>query len=188
MAAITSAATSTATAICATASAGSIRARPQTNRYGVIANLIYDINPPSRGSLAYTWDRARHRQTGRDQPLLANGEPIDVFAIDDPLLTSDGFVLNKRDRLSFAILHQVSGEYRGEFGDLTAVLGLRAPFFTRELNQYCFTTTSVRGFVAASTLGDQDTTAYEAANPDYAPPQSRNYKYDEAASERRLHL
>src|SRR3546814_18768556 len=81
---------------------------------------------------AYTWDRARHRQTGSTNLLQLNGEPIDVFPINNPLETVDGFVLNKRDRLSYAILHQVSGEYRGEFGDLTAVLGVRAPFFTRE--------------------------------------------------------
>ena len=150
----------------------------ETNRFGVIANLSYEINDDHAVRVAYTWDRARHRQTGSTTFMLANGEPLDVFPINDPLTTSDGFVLNKRDRLSYAILHQISGEYRGQFGDLTTVLGLRAPFFTRELNQYCFTTTpdAGRGFIDC--LGDQDTTAYEAAHPDYAPPQSRTYKYD----------
>ena len=159
--------------------AGSDPSHTQTRRYGVISSLAYEISPEHRVRLAYTWDRARHRQTGSTTFLLENGEPNDVFAINDPLLTSDGFALNKRDRLSYAILHQISGEYRGEFGDLTAVIGLRAPFFTRELNQYCFTTTpdAGRGFIDC--LGDQDTTAYEAANPDYALPQSRTYKYDE---------
>ncbi|MXO48698.1 TonB-dependent receptor [Erythrobacter vulgaris] len=159
--------------------AGADPSQTQTRRYGVITSLAYELNPEHRVRLAYTWDRARHRQTGETTFLRNNGEPNDVFPVNDPLLTSDGFALNKRDRLSYAILHQVSGEYRGEFGNLTAVLGLRAPFFTRELNQNCFTTTpdAGRGFIDC--LGDQDTTAYEAANPDYAPPQSRTYEYDE---------
>ncbi|MBX7497057.1 TonB-dependent receptor [Qipengyuania sp. 6B39] len=158
--------------------AGTDPSHTETNRFGVIASLAYEISPEHRVRLAYTWDRARHRQTGSTTFLLPNGEPADVFPINDPLETSDGFVLNKRDRLSYAILNQISGEYRGEFGALTAVLGLRAPFFKRELNQNCFTTTpdAGRGFIDC--LGDQDTTAYEAANPDYALPQSRTYKYD----------
>ena len=158
--------------------AGTDPSHTETNRFGVIASLAYEISPEHRVRVAYTWDRARHRQTGSTTFLLPNGEPQDVFPINDPLLTSDGFALNKRDRLSYAILNQISGEYRGEFGNLTAVLGLRAPFFERELNQYCFTTTpdAGRGFIDC--LGNQDTTAYEAANPDYAPPQSRTYKYD----------
>jgi len=150
----------------------------QTRRFGVIASLAYEISPEHRVRLAYTWDRARHRQTGSTTYQLLNGEPADVFPINDPLLTVNGDVLNKRDRLSYAILHQVSGEYRGEFGGLTAVLGLRAPFFTRELNQYCFTTTPNAGQGFVDCLGSQDTTAYEAAHPTYAPPQSRTYKYD----------
>src|SRR5690606_35434235 len=75
-------------------------------------------------------------------------------------------------------LNKVAGEYRGRFldDDLTVVLGLAAPFYTRKLDQRCFTT-SASGYVDC--LGDQDTTAYEAANPTYAPPQKRTYKYDE---------
>ena len=157
--------------------AGNDPSQTQTNRYGVVANLIYDINDAHRVRLAYTWDRARHRQTGQINQMLVTGEPIDVFAIDNPLLDVDGLEVNKRDRLSFAILHQISAEYRGEFGGLTAVLGVRAPFFSRELNQNCYTT-SISGFVDCPNPG-QDLTAYEAANPGYAPPQSRNYKYDE---------
>ncbi|GAM05724.1 TonB-dependent receptor [Novosphingobium sp. MBES04] len=148
----------------------------RTDRLGVIANMIWEINDDHRVRVAYTWDRARHRQTGQIAPMLANGEPTDVFAIDDALLDLNGEEVNKRDRLSWAILHQVSGEYRGTFGDFTAVLGLRAPFFTRRLTQNCYTT-SISGFVDCPAPG-QDMTAYEAANPDYARPQSRKYTYD----------
>ena len=155
--------------------AGMDPSQTRTRRYGVIANLIYDINPDHRVRMAYTLDHARHRQTGQTSYLYANGEPFDVFPINDPIETSDGFELNKRNRLSYAILNQVSGEYRGMFGAMTVVAGLRVPFFKRELNQYCYTT-SASGFVDC--LGDQDTTAYEAANPNAAPPQERTYKYD----------
>jgi len=162
----------------------------QTKRVGVIASLAYELNPDHRLRLAYTWDRARHRQTGQTGFLQPNGEPYDVFPVNDPVLMANGEALNKRDRLSYAILHQVSGEYRGEFGDLTAVLGLRAPFFTRELNQYCFTTTPNASQAFIDCLGGQDTTAYQAANPyvvnpttgevtGFAPPQSRTYKYED---------
>lgn len=110
--------------------------------------------------------------------MLANGEPVDVFSIDAPLLDVNGNEVNKRDRLSYAILHQVSGEYRGQFGDLTTVLGLRAPFFKRELNQNCFTT-SAGGFVDCPAAG-QDLSNYVDApfNDDHSAPQSRTYNYD----------
>ena len=149
----------------------------RTHRFGVIASLAYEINDQHRVRAAYTWDRANHRQTGQTGLMQLDGEPMDVFPVNDPLETSDGFVLNKRDRQSYAILHQVSGEYRGRFlnEDLTVLLGLRVPFFTRDLDQRCYTTTA-SGFIDC--LGDQDPTAYETANPNAAPPQERTYKYD----------
>jgi len=170
--------------------AGIDPSQTHTDRYGVITSLAYELSPEHRLRIAYTYDRARHRQTGQTGFLQANGEPYDVFPIDNPVVASNGVEVNKRDRLSYAILHQISGEYRGEFGNLTALIGARAPFFTRELNQYCFTTTgnAASGFVDC--LGGQNTAAYAAAHPyvvnpttgvvtGYAPPQSRTYKYDE---------
>ena len=69
-----------------------------------------------------------------------------------PILTRDGTVFQTRDRLSIALLNQVAGEYRGEFFDeLVAVsLGVRAPFFKRELNQFCYTTTAGFAYCSAS--------------------------------------
>ena len=155
--------------------AGNDPSQTRTHRFGVIANLAYEINPDHRVRLNYTWERANHRQTGQTGFMFPNGEPQDVFPINDPILTSDGFALNKRNRQSYAILHQVSGEYRGVFGPLTALIGLRAPFFTRELNQYCYTT-SASGYV--NCFENQSAALYEAANPDHVPPLSRTYKYD----------
>ncbi|QZD86620.1 TonB-dependent receptor [Qipengyuania psychrotolerans] len=158
--------------------AGNDPSQTITNRYGVITNLIYDIADDHRVRLTYTYDRARHRQTGQITAMLGNGEPFNVFAIDAPLLDVYGNEVNKRDRLSYAILHQVSGEYVGRFGDLTAKLALRAPFFTRELNQNCFTT-SAGGFVDCPNPGADLSNYVDASfNDDHAAPQSREYKYD----------
>ena len=148
----------------------------RTNRYGVIANLIYEMSDTQRVRLAYTLDHARHRQTGTAGSLYFNGEPVDVFPINDPLLDDQGIAPQKRNRLSFAILNQISGEYRGEFGNLVAQLGVRVPFFTRKLNQYCVTTDESGNVNCIN--GDAGTTAYLAANPNFVAPVSDTYKYD----------
>lgn len=148
-----------------------------TNRYGVAASLIYQLAPAHRVRLAYTWDRARHRQTGELDFLDQFGRPLDVFTNNNPLADVFGNIVQKRDRLSYAILHQVAGEYVGRFMDdrLTINAGLRAPFFTRELNQYCFTT-SAGGFVDCVAPDQQ--AAYQAARPNSVAPTSTTYKYD----------
>ena len=148
----------------------------KTKRYGVITNLIYDISDDHRVRLAYTLDHARHRQTGTAGSLLSNAEPVDVFPINDPLLDANGIAPQKRNRKSFAILNQISAEYRGEFGDLTATLGLRAPFFKRELNQYCVTTDQSGNINCIN--GDAAIANYVAANPGFVAPTSDTYKYD----------
>lgn len=118
----------------------------RTQRFTAIAGLRYEINPDNAVRLAYTWDRARHRQTGEMSLLDATGQPYNVFSAFDgqgdyAVLDAAGNVLNKRNRLSYAILHQVSGEYRGSFFDekLKVALGVRAPFFRRNLTNYCYT-------------------------------------------------
>ena len=164
-----------------------------THRYGLVAGLRYDINDDNTIRVGYSHDYGRHRQTGELAPLQANGFPTDVFPINNPLKDVNGFVVEKRDRLSFAILDQASGEYRGKFGALTVNLGVRAPFFTRDLNNFCFTTSS-GGFVDC--FGRYNSAAnatYAAANPynyvaatgttpavvtGYAAPQRRIYKYN----------
>ncbi|MED5544613.1 MAG: TonB-dependent receptor [Pseudomonadota bacterium] len=149
----------------------------QTHRYVAIANLAYEINDNNRIRLSYSFDRARHRQTGTTGALKPNGEPYDVFPINDPLTDLAGNVLQKRDRLSYATLHKVAGEYRGTFLEdkLTVVLGLAAPFYSRDLTQNCFTT-SAGGYVDCVPLDQQ--ADYMAARPNSRLPQSRNVDYD----------
>ena len=162
----------------------------QTHRIGVIAGLRWNLDDNNSIRVAYTYDRARHRQTGEVGALGTDGEPLDVFPVNGGLLTSNGDVLQKRDRLSFAILQQVAAEYTGKFfdGDLTVNLGVRAPFFKRNLTNYCFTT-SAGGFLDCFSQNATLNANYAAANPysfnsttnavtGFAAPQQRSFTYD----------
>ncbi|HMI41819.1 MAG TPA: TonB-dependent receptor [Sphingomicrobium sp.] len=150
-----------------------------TDRYGLIAGLRWDINPDNTVRVSYTLDDAHHRQTGELGFLGRDGEPDDVFPINDPISDVNGTHVQKRDRKSLARLNQVSGEYRGEFFDdhLTVNLGIRAPFFIRKLNNYCFTT-SASGFVDCFGQDAVLEAAYALANPTFQGPQKRTFKYD----------
>ena len=164
----------------------------RTKRYGVIAGLRWAINDDHTIRLTYTMDRANHRQTGQVGLVDRTGEPFDVFPVNDPLVATNGSTLQKRDRQSYAILNQVSGEYRGEFFDekLTTTVGLRAPFFKRDLNNFC-ATSSAAGFVecfagnaaglAAFTANNPTVTVGNGASATTIPlqgPQQRVLKYD----------
>ena len=170
----------------------------QTRRYVVISSLAYEISPQHRVRLSYTYDRGRHRQTGEHSFLQQNGEPQDVFSVNQPITSGVGGSVQKRDRLSYATLNKISGQYRGEFGALTVNLGVSAPFFQRDLTQNCFTV-AANGNVAC--VAPSQVAAYGAANPytyyptgnaacpntvansspcvvGFAGPQKRTFKYD----------
>ncbi len=151
----------------------------QTRRIGLISSLRYDINDHNTLRLSYTYDRARHRQTGQVGLLLPNGEPSDVFPVNTPQLAVNGNILQKRNRLSYAILNQVSAEYRGEFFDdaLTVNVGVRAPFFKRDLTNYCFTS-SAGGFVECFGQDSAQNAINAALNPTQGAPQNRVFKYN----------
>ena len=148
-----------------------------TDRYGVIANLSWEINKDQLFRVSYTLDHARHRQTGEVGFLKDNGEPFDVFPINDPAADVNGTILEKRDRLSYAILNQVAAEYRGRFGNLLLDVGVRAPFFDRKLDNHCFTTSST-GFVDCFGSDTAAEAAYAAANPTVQGPQKRDFSYN----------
>jgi iron complex outermembrane receptor protein len=117
----------------------------RTNRYTVLSSLIYEVNPSNRIRVAYSYDRGEHRQTGEYGFIDAANQPISVFSGKYSeaarVVAADGSTVQGRSRRSLAMLQQVSGEYFGSFWQdrVTLTLGLRAPFFKRELNQYCFT-------------------------------------------------
>jgi iron complex outermembrane receptor protein len=160
-----------------------------TDRFGLIAGLRWDISPDHMIRIGYTLDHARHRQTGEVGLLEPSGEPVDVFPIDDPEADVTGTILEKRDRLSYAILNQVAGEYQGHFGPVTVNVGLRAPFFKRELHNFCFTS-SASGFVECSGQDPARDALIAQLNPyvvdpvtgrvisGFSPPQERTFHYN----------
>lgn len=114
-----------------------------TRRYGVTSSLIWKFADNQNVRLAYTYDKANHRQTG-DVGYIVDGKPEDVFGGKDgrgrPVLLPDGTNLRRRDRASVAYLNQIAVEYRGRFLEdrLLFNAGLRAPFFKRDLNNFCY--------------------------------------------------
>ena len=130
-----------------------------TNRYTVLSSLRWDFADNQSVRIAYALDYGRHRQTGEWGFLNAVGDPEYIFGgragARQPIDTT-GYALRGRDRFSIAELNQISGEYRGKFFDnkLEVQLGVRAPFFHRELNQYCYTQASTGTQICSSrTLG-----------------------------------
>ncbi|MDX2233970.1 MAG: TonB-dependent receptor [Hyphomonadaceae bacterium] len=170
-----------------------------TRRYGVTSSLIWDVAEDHRIRFAYTNDYGRHRQTGEYTFLNADGTTTNVFGGKDGqgarVFNADNYHLRTRDRFSIATLNQLSVEYRGEFMQdrLTLVAGLRAPYFERELNQYCYTqintstvlcssltpttTGATAGFVRFDFNRDGDT-ADSGENVDYLRPYKRDFEYD----------
>ncbi|MFA6117019.1 MAG: TonB-dependent receptor [Sphingomonas sp.] len=122
-----------------------------TNRITATSSLIYNIDDQNRVRVAYTYDRGNHRQTGEWGFLDPWGNPESPFGGRKdarPVLTADGYAIQQRNRLSIALLNQISGEYVGKFMDeaLTVQIGVRAPFFKRDLDQRCYTEARGSGF------------------------------------------
>jgi iron complex outermembrane receptor protein len=118
----------------------------QTYRYGLTSSLLYDLSEQHHFQLSYTYDLGRHRQTAEYTPVdLNTGNPNDVFGARPgygaPIITADGTIMRGRDRYSIAELNQFSANYIGKFMDdrLHINLGVRLPYFTRKLNQFCYT-------------------------------------------------
>ncbi|HEY1126082.1 MAG TPA: TonB-dependent receptor [Sphingobium sp.] len=153
----------------------------QTDRYGVISSLRWEINDQHTVRIAYTLDYGHHRQTGEVGFLNPNGLAQDAFPVNNGTFSRNlngvAAILQKRDRTSIAILNQVAGEYRGKFGGLTVTLGLRAPFFTRDLTNNCFTS-SAGGFVECWGTNGQIPANAATLRPTWAAPQNRVLKYD----------
>ncbi|WP_298162419.1 TonB-dependent receptor [Brevundimonas sp.] len=163
-----------------------------TRRYGVLSSLIWDVNDNHRVRVTYTNDYGRHRQTGEATRYNADGSVPEVFGGENTwgneslrVFGRDGSYLRSRDRFSIALLNQVSAEYRGQFFDdaLTVKLGVRAPFFTRELNQFCFSqngssTVRCTTEAVASTLANGNVTFASTGTTQFIRPYSKEIKYD----------
>lgn len=163
-----------------------------TYRLGINSSLIWDLSAAQRFRIAYSLDRARHRQTGEWGLMGADGQPQNVFGglKGTKVFAADGSVLRGRDRYSIAQLNQFSGEWRGKFLDskLTATIGLRATYFKRELNQYCYsqnqtanvlcTTQTPVTVLANGNVRFAPGATTTAANPEYIPPYSDSVKFN----------
>lgn len=128
-----------------------------TRRYTVNSSLIWKFADNQSLRASYTYDYARHRQTGQATRFSQGGDPGDVFGGKDgygqPIKLANGSILRRRDRLSFATLNQFSIDYRGRFMEdkLLVNLGVRAPFFKRELNQFCYMRDTFNAFCTTQT-------------------------------------
>lgn len=154
----------------------------QTYRFGVLASLRYEFNPAQVIRLAYTYDRGRHKQTGEMSSYNADGTGSAYFPSDNPVRDVNGVPIEKRNRLSYAILHQVSGEYSGKFLNdaLNVVVGIRMPFFKRNLTNFCITTTATASYACYNSAA---TTAAVLALPasiaaGYGAPQQKIFTFN----------
>ncbi|HTK34365.1 MAG TPA: TonB-dependent receptor [Caulobacteraceae bacterium] len=118
----------------------------ETYRAGLTSSLLWEASPQHHFQLAYTLDYGHHRQTGEVTTVdPATGVPADYFGAKSgygaPIATADGTFLRNRDRLSIAILNQISANYIGKFLDdaLHVNVGVRDPYFERKLHQHCYT-------------------------------------------------
>ncbi|MBF0665314.1 MAG: TonB-dependent receptor [Brevundimonas sp.] len=165
-----------------------------THRYGLNTSLIWDLNDDHRLRAAYAYDWGRHRQYGQygfvnfDNP--SNPRFVDWFGGRNDeanrVVNLDGYNLQSRDRKSIAKLSQFSVEYRGQFMDdaLTVSLGIRAPFFERELNQFCYSQNASSNVLCTSeqpnaTLANGNVTFASRGATQYIAPYSRSLEYDD---------
>ncbi len=164
-----------------------------THRYGIISSLIWDLNENHRLRAAYTLDFGRHRQSGDGILLGRDGRPANVFGGHNGwgspelrLRGRDGSNYRSRDRFSIAELNQIALEYRGQFLDdsVTINIGARAPFFRRELNQFCFSlngTSTVRCTTEATTpdLTRPGNVTFNGTTGSFITPFQAELKFDD---------
>lgn len=165
-----------------------------THRYGLNSSLIWDLNDNHRLRAAYALDWGRHRQTGNygfvDFSDPSNPSFVDEFGgrneESNRVVNLDGYALQARDRKSIASLNQFSLEYRGQFLEdaLTVNVGVRAPFFKRELNQYCYTQNASSNVICTSetpnaTLANGNVTFAGRGTTQYIAPYAREVKFDD---------
>ncbi|WEK57397.1 MAG: TonB-dependent receptor [Candidatus Brevundimonas phytovorans] len=163
-----------------------------TQRYGISSSLIWKLSDTQTLRGAYTLDDARHRQTGLNSLINFSNpsEPrfFDPFAglrdKEHRIVNLDGYEIRSRDRLSYATLNQFAVEYAGRFLDdsLRVNVGVRAPFFKREMNQNCYSQSKSSSVVCSTeTAVKKPDGTYTLGNrtQSYIAPYSREVKFDD---------
>ncbi|WP_312146188.1 TonB-dependent receptor [Brevundimonas sp.] len=163
-----------------------------TQRYGISSSLIWKLSDTQTLRAAYTLDDARHRQTGLNSLIDFSNptEPrfFDAFAglrdKEHRIVNLDGYEIRSRDRLSYAILNQFAVEYAGRFLEdtLRVNVGIRAPFFKREMNQYCYSQYKSSSVVCSTeTAVKQADGTYKLGTrtQSYIAPYEREVKFDD---------
>lgn len=147
-----------------------------TRRYTVLSSLVWKPDANNTIRVAYSYDRAHHRQTGEYSRLDAFGNVTDPFfgRNGDPILTAANRVLQNRDRTSIALLNQLSAQYIGKFFDskLRVEVGVRSPWFKRDLDQHCYTPAAGSGFpvcVQAAAVGSTPSSGWYTVPNSYIP-------------------
>lgn len=160
-----------------------------THRLTVISSLVWKPDATNTFRIAYTYDRAHHRQTGEYSFTDNNFNLTNPFfgRNGTPIITAAGTVLQNRDRTSIALLNQLSGQYIGKFFDnrLRLEIGLRSPWFVRDLDQHCFTPLTGSGFplcienptALGYTIRPVDFDPATAGSKDLWAPFKAKYKY-----------
>jgi len=149
-----------------------------TNRWTVISSLVWKPDATNTIRVAYTYDRAHHRQTGEYSFTDENFNLTNPFfgRNGTPVITAAGTILQNRDRTSIALLNQLSGQYIGKFFDnrLRLELGVRSPWFQRDLDQHCYTPAAGSGFpvcvVQGAVLSVPTAGNWWLVPNDYVPP------------------
>jgi iron complex outermembrane receptor protein len=164
-----------------------------TNRIAVNSGLLFTLTDTDLIRFSYTFDRAWHRQTGQYGFFDAEGFPGSPFAglkatqVLPADYATNGFELRKRDRRSIALLNQFSISYSGRYMEdrLRVNAGLRAPFFERNLNQYCYTPVANPGGdpycttqVASAPAAGTGYVTFPGSTATYVRPYAGTLKYD----------
>jgi iron complex outermembrane receptor protein len=160
-----------------------------TNRVSLISSLVWKPSATNTFRLSYTFDRAHHRQTGEYSRTDNNFNLMNPFfgRNGEPILNAAGEPLQNRDRTSIAMLNQLSGQYIGKFFEnrLRLEIGLRSPWFKRDLDQNCYTPVKGQGFPlcisnavgAGYTVVPDNTNPTTAGNNDVYAPFETTYKF-----------
>jgi len=163
-----------------------------TQRYGISSSLIWKLSDSQTLRAAYTLDDARHRQTGLNS-LIDFSNPTDPRFFDPfaglrdkehRIVNLDGYEIRSRDRLSYATLNQLAVEYSGRFLEdtLRVSVGIRAPFFKREMNQNCYSqskTSSVACTTETAVKQPDGTYKLGTRTQSYIAPYSREVEFDD---------